>query len=188
MDEQDPGSLVDLIYETAIDPDLWPTVMERLADLIGGHSATFIRQNPVTGEAEGLVVRLDPSSTQLYRDHFRLLNPFIRRMDAASAARRAIEPVIVDEDRVPKAEMMRTEYYNDFLRPLDVHGFASINLPVIGVDDISISINRSRRQGAFAAEDLARAAAIRPHLARAFLLGERLANRRRRRGRSGAHG
>ena len=173
MDEQCLGDIIGLVYETAVEPDLWPTVMERLADLIGGHSATFIRQNQVTGDAEGLVVRLDPTSTELYRAHFRLLNPFIRRVDAANVAERAFAPVIVDEDRVPKAEMIRTEYYNDFLRPLDVHGFASINLPVIGVDDISISINRSRRQPAFAAEELRLAAAIQPHLARAFLLGDR---------------
>ncbi len=96
----DPGELVDLIYDAAMQPDLWPRLLERLADAIGGEGAMLMWQNQLSGEGVGVHVRFDPKAPDLFFGHFAARNPlrppadYIRR-----AIGRFVPRVITDEDR-----------------------------------------------------------------------------------------
>ena len=65
--------LVDLIYDAALEPKLWPAVMAQLADLMGGTSG-WLSQINVTdgsgGQADDPMSRADPFWIRQYVDHF----------------------------------------------------------------------------------------------------------------------
>jgi hypothetical protein len=66
MDEIQYNQLLDLTYEAAVNLDLWPKVLERVACAAGAWSAALIQQNEVTGEGQGIRANTDPAATQLY--------------------------------------------------------------------------------------------------------------------------
>jgi DNA-binding CsgD family transcriptional regulator/PAS domain-containing protein len=174
----DPEGLVDLIYETAVEPELWPTVLERLADLVGGDGAILMWQHQLTGDGVGVAARVDPDAPRAFFEHFAARNPL---RPAAEVIRRDLTRffprIILDEDRLPKSELMRTEFYNDFMRPFDFHSTLSVGLACEGLYGGTVDVLRPMRRGAFSSGELQTARRLQPHLVRAFGLGRKLSGR-----------
>ena len=82
--------------------------------------------------------------------------------------------ILTDEDWMAKDELVRSEYYNDFMSPLDVHSALFIRLAARGLDAAHINIARPKRRGQFTSADIELATHIHPHLIRAFNLGQKL--------------
>jgi len=77
---------------------------------------------------------------------------------------------------VSREELFASEYYQHFLRPLDMrHGIGiSVHTDAASVFSL-VSLNRSASAGPFDAGDMALVGAIRPHLVNAFSLYRRIA-------------
>jgi len=171
-----PEHLVDRVYEAALDTDLWPGVLERFADMIGGNSAALLWQDQITGAGVGLVARADPALPEQFFGHYARINPLRRPVDVIRRTLRSWTPrIILDEDHLPKEAFVRTEFYNDFFRVFDIHSTMSMGLACEGVTGGTVDIMRPRRRGAFSADDLALCAALQPHFIRAFRLGRKFA-------------
>jgi DNA-binding CsgD family transcriptional regulator/PAS domain-containing protein len=172
----DHGDVVDLIYDAAVEPDLWPRLLERFADMIGGDGATLMWQNQLTGEGVGITARLDPKVPEQFFGHFAARNPlrppaeYIRQ-----AIGRFVPSVITDEARIPKSHLMQTEFYNDFMRPFDFHSTVSIGLAAQGFDGGTVDVTRPKRRGSFTEGELALCRNLQPHFIRAFSLNRTLA-------------
>jgi DNA-binding CsgD family transcriptional regulator len=179
MDERSYSGFLDLLYGAAVDPSLLGPVLERLADITGGTSAALVRQNQVDGSGDGLTVRLDPSATDLYFGYFKDRNPLSVSLQPLEFQKRWRPRLATDEDWIPRESFLRSEYYNDFLRPRDVDSVMIISLAARGVDASTISIMRPPSRGRFDRQDLEMTARLHQHLIRAFGLGERLAQGRR---------
>lgn len=167
--------LLDLIYGAAVEPELWVTAMERFADRIGGTSSWLSRLNLADATGPGIVARVDPVMPNLYVNHFAALNPLARVEDAAAYKRSWSLRILTDEDWMAKEALTATEYYNDFLRPQDIHSTMMIRLGLDGDEVSALSVNRPGGRGQFDATDLEVAAAYHAHLVRAFRLGGALA-------------
>ena len=107
-----PSKLVSLIYAAATDNSVWQDVCDELNRFTSvpvkmfGHS---IR----TYESLGLIgAGWDPAELGRYHDHFGDLNPWMQ-MDVAMP----VGMVGVSDQALPREDLFKTEFYNDWLRP-----------------------------------------------------------------------
>lgn len=174
---QDTGEslFLDRLYDAAVEPARWPSVMEDLADLLGGTGGWLTRMSVVDGSGQGVLARIDPTYATLYETYYARLNPFSNEADPASFMATWRPEILTDEAWLPRADLERTAYYNDFMRPQDIHSGMIIRLAAQGFDVCALTMTRSHRQGRFGSEALKRARRLHGHLRRAFRLTEELA-------------
>jgi DNA-binding CsgD family transcriptional regulator len=169
------GAFLDLLYGAVIEPELWVQVMERFADLTGGTGAWLSRLSVANGGGSGVIARIDPEAPGLYNEYYGALNPFAVAPDPA-AYMRGWTPCILTEDQCMGAERLRqSEYFNDFMRPQDIHSVMIVRLAARGQETCGLTINRTLARGRFERENVAQAERLHDHLRRAFAMTERLA-------------
>ncbi|HUO12881.1 MAG TPA: hypothetical protein VMU37_09010 [Caulobacteraceae bacterium] len=171
--QDDYDSLLQRIYSAAVEPQLWPDLLERLSDLIGGGGGALIKQNQADGTGSAAVIRLDDAAADVYFG-FETRNVLLRVSNPYDFMRTWSPRILTDEDWMPKEELVRSEYYDAFLHPRDMHSVMMIRLARSGLDTAHISIGRSRRHGQYEARDLEVARRLHPHLIHAFTLGEKV--------------
>lgn len=170
--------LIDLIYEAAVEPDLWPTVMERVADAVSGTGAWLSDLDMVDGGGGGLITRIDPQMPSLYAAYYAQRNPLSNVADPDEYLSNWAPRILTDEDWMPKAELLASEYYNDFLRPQDIHSTVMIRLAKRGRRVAVLNINRTHRQEQYGPAELEILADLHPHLIRGFDLTQRFSGLR----------
>jgi DNA-binding CsgD family transcriptional regulator/PAS domain-containing protein len=175
LSEADHAAFLDLLYGAAVEQVDWTAVIARFADLIGGQKAWKPDLDLTNGAGRGVMARIDPAAQVAYLQHYAALNPFVRPVMAR-------EPwpltVMTDEDRFPKEELTRTEYFNDFLAPMDIHSMVIVRLARRGGVLSTLNITRPKRLGQFERSGLAVARRLHPHLIRAFNLSAKFAELR----------
>jgi DNA-binding CsgD family transcriptional regulator len=177
-------AILDLVYEAAVDSSLWPRLLEQFAQLLGGHSAALRSYFSIT--EEGGVLTSPGLDADGMNDLFRqfadrnplksspeVLQQFIH---TPSEGYYSLPGHKRDVEWLPKAQFVRTDYYNEVYRPLDIHSDISIGLWSSSGAWTGIDVYRSERQGAFTADEIAACDATHPHLVRALKLGRRLAD------------
>ena len=163
------SEVVGLIYDAALDPELWPAVLEQVTDLLGGHFGVFIQ--PPGGAM--VTVRQDPPLYGAYVEHFREKDLLVREVSRLAAG-----TVVTDRMVVPRDAFERSEYYNDFLRPQQAEeGIAA----VFSLATSGLSIWRSPTQGQWDVEQIDVLRHLTPHFRRAMEIGRRLENAEPRR-------
>ncbi|MGI8840102.1 MAG: LuxR C-terminal-related transcriptional regulator [Caulobacteraceae bacterium] len=172
----DHGDFVELVYDAAVEPDLWPKVLAGFADMVGGDGAMLMWQNQLTGQGVGVTTRFDPKAPELFFGHYATRNPLRPPAEIVLRGLRDFVPqVITDEHRMAKGDLMRTEFYNDFMKPFDMHSTLSMGLAVEGDDAGTVDVVRPARRGPFSADDLRLSRRLQPHFVRAFELSRKLA-------------
>ena len=177
MDSQSRhDDLVDVVYEAALDPDLWQSVLERFADLIGADSARLAWENLTARTGTVLTARTDPAAIDVYFRYFAARSPLWPSPDTVRLAPQAWAARIIRDDEImPKEAFLRTEYYNDFFKAFDWHASMSMGLVKVGPESASLAFYRPERRGRFSDAEVAVCAGVQPHLARAFTLGRKFA-------------
>src|SRR6266851_9286129 len=80
MGLQDLSEFVGLIYDTALNPDAWPTMLNRLADLLAATTgAHFGSYNSRTYVTTNLAPRLDPEYSRVYPEYWASRDIFWQR-------------------------------------------------------------------------------------------------------------
>jgi DNA-binding CsgD family transcriptional regulator len=177
------NSFLDLIYESAYEPALIPKVFERLADKMDGNSVWLSQLDAYDGSggtAEDLNARVDPAWLGRYAEYYGAINPLQIPEDPRRYLREWRPVVMSDEDWMPKDELVRTEFFNGFCKPQDVHSVMWIRLAISGSMVATLNITRSERKGAYTPADFKLARMVQPHLIRAFRTSKRLGLERRR--------
>ena len=104
--------LVKLTYEAAVDPSKWSDFLRLLSEAIHAPSATFLIHDKTHPKANAsAVVGVDPGWVISYQQHFVTINPWLE----GNPYRHGV--VAVGEQVLNDRELVRTEFYNDFLRP-----------------------------------------------------------------------
>jgi DNA-binding CsgD family transcriptional regulator/PAS domain-containing protein len=166
---------LDLLYEAAVEPEKWIPAMERFADLVGGTSSWLSRLSMANGTGTGVVSRIDPVMPPLYHGYYAPQNLYSNATDPEAFMRGWTPKIMLDEDFVAKEDLVKTEYYDGFLKPQDVHSVMFVRLAARGVEISAISINRPESWGRFEAWEIERAKRLHPHVRRAFRVAETLA-------------
>jgi DNA-binding CsgD family transcriptional regulator/PAS domain-containing protein len=177
--ETSVGELLDFVYDAALAPELWPLIVERLSDMIGGVGGMLVDQNPQTGEGDAIIVGHEPSVLASYFGYYASRNVLLRTPDARRYLRQWTPRILTDEEWLPKETLVRSEYYNDFLRPIDVHSVLMIRLAAYDLNTINLNIGRPERHGQFSAGEIDLVTQVHPHLIRSLRLGQKLSVIRR---------
>lgn len=173
----DENDLIDLAYEAATDPNLWVPVMERLADLIDADGALLSQFDLVTGEGGGVIARVDPDMPAVYRRDFADKNVLNNVTDLDNYLKNWTPKILTDEDWMAKDDFIRTDYYNGFLKPQDIHSVLMIRLTLKNSKMNAINIHRGLAAEQFCRRDLDVVERVQPHLIRAIKLSETIADR-----------
>ncbi len=164
--------VIELAYQAATEPRLWPKVLESVADKVGGQGAIALYLAPSPSRLP-VSARIDPAAAQLYFKDFESLNPIQAVTRRAGERRLAEQSVTTDQTWVAKDDLTASPFYAEFLSGFDMHAFLMIRLDV-EVDRPTINIVRSRRAGDFDALEIEIGVALQAPLSRAWRLGQRL--------------
>jgi DNA-binding CsgD family transcriptional regulator len=179
----DLNNAVGLLYEAALAPELWPQALEGIADIAGADGAALLVQDQVDGTGSAVVARIDPAVLSLQFGYYARRNPVRpgrnRALQLSGASANWRTRVLTDEDALPKSELMRSGYYNDFLRPFGIHSGLMIGLALLETKFATINLLRSPRRDRFERPEIDLARRLQPHLIRAFELGRRLSETQR---------
>jgi DNA-binding CsgD family transcriptional regulator/PAS domain-containing protein len=169
LSEADYGAFLDMLYGQAVERGDWEPVIARFADLIGGEKAWKPDLDALNGAGPGVMARIDPAAQDRYLQYYASRNPFVRPILARPTTPWPLE-VMTDEDRFPREEFVRTEYYNDFLAPQDIHSVVIVRLARNGGMLSTLNVTRPKRAGRFERSGLDVARRLHPHLIRALAL------------------
>jgi DNA-binding CsgD family transcriptional regulator len=178
----DSNSLIDLIYDAALEPALWHDVLRAIGDNVGGSSGWISQLSKADGvgaSAKDWVYGIDPEYGRQFAEHYYRLNPFGFNADPDGFMRDWALSISTFESVMPRDTLRRTEYGADFLRPANISSGLMIRLCRLGrLETAVMNLNCSFRRDRFDEADFEFVAALQPHLVRAFDLGRRLAGER----------
>ena len=162
--------LVRLNYEAAADPSRRNDFLRLFSDVIHAPSAVFLIHDKTHQKANASeVIGIERACIKSYQEYFVTINPLL----AADPFRRGV--VAVSEQILNDQELVRTEFYNDFLQPQDWFYCCGV---LTGQDQSTtseITAIRSRRAGSFTSNEVALFEYLAPHLQCAVRIHNRIA-------------
>jgi DNA-binding CsgD family transcriptional regulator len=114
--------LVESVYDAAFGQQPWTRFAEELAEVFGSRNTHLLIVREAGHDLVG-AVRSAPEHQRQYVDHFYKVNPYPRHPEAVIAPGR-----VHSGEWISKAEIMRTEFYNDFLVKAQVYPVLVANL------------------------------------------------------------
>lgn len=175
------GSIYDLAGQDGLRQESregWADTVGRVVSLCDGHSATLRVVHPIEAQSELLGTSLvRPEAVEAYGRHFYRRDVYAqRRREMAARQRMPVEGVHLSQDYLSEAEILRTDYHSEFLRPLcDDIFFNAASTSALSEGRIAVlSLWRKRRQEAFTTEQTEALSQVGPHLGRALALRQKL--------------
>ncbi len=172
MLEKTKRELIRLAHASASDPAQLQALLEAYTTAVGAQGSGLVVQD--LKNRRGSVSEswgFDPAWEQKYAEHYAATNIWIQRMAPLLQPGRVLSSEAVIGDH----ELIRTEFYNDFLRPQGM--FHSFGAAVTREDEVSAYITsvRSRRAGPFRAEEQDLCQELIPHLQTALRIRHQFA-------------
>jgi DNA-binding CsgD family transcriptional regulator len=162
------ADLIGTIYDAAADFSRWPDALRLISSASASHTTVLTRQGERPGESWSIAPQCDPAYYESYRLYYHSVNPLWQRAASAPAGTVQTGSMIM-----PKSELFRTEFYNDFLAP---QGGGSMLSAVTLVEEGRQTVIAMHRQHEFEPEHIQLFQLLAPHLQRAVQLNTRLAN------------
>jgi DNA-binding CsgD family transcriptional regulator len=166
LDESD--GMLDLIYEAAAIPEMWPAVLDRMAHIAGGAGTFLITADPRT-------IRWTSSDAlrqlglDILEGHWHERNT---RMERLLVHRHA--GFVRDVDMWTLEEMDQDPSFRDLLRPRGFGWCGGFLVQVPSHDMLLFSVERRYVDGPIETSAVGQLNALRPHLARAAMMSARL--------------
>jgi DNA-binding CsgD family transcriptional regulator len=164
------SDLVGLIYDAAFDPDVWPVMLNRLADRLSAMCTEMGSHNASTNTTAMIAPRTDPEYLKSFTEYWAGRN-FIWK----SGTKLPIGSVMIPEMLMSRDEFCRTDLYNEWCKPQGIEATLATNLLIEGPVSTVIAAHRPYSKGDFDASETKLFAALIPHLQRAVQLRLRLA-------------
>jgi DNA-binding CsgD family transcriptional regulator/PAS domain-containing protein len=166
-DSQGIPQLVDEICTAALDPERWLRVLERLAQSFGCPAVYLAKDNFAMTEGTFLSFGTDPVFAQHYTDYYAARNVLWPRIQ-----KRPPDEIQTDRVLMPRSEFRRSEFFNDFLQPLDSE---ELLISVALTEEhagTTFVLARPERFGSWQPKQMRMLAALRPHLRHALLANQ----------------
>jgi DNA-binding CsgD family transcriptional regulator len=169
MNESQYDDLVGKIYDAAVMPEVWPVFLEQLSEALDSkgtalYLADFARRSSTTCSSDDIPfvqsVRIDPEKGASYDRYYSSVNVWFEHSSDLAEGR------LITTDRLfSDRELIKTEWYNDWLRP---QGYFHAMIGHLLKQDnwaVRLSIFRAKQQP-FSADETALFARLVPHLQR----------------------
>ncbi len=167
----DNTDLIAAIYDAGVDFGQWPTVLDRLAEILEASAGCLVTQSLATTKGKMLVVRVDPEFGQLYDDYYCSKNLLPYR-----AAKPPLGACLTDRMLIRPEEFFRTEFFNDYMKPWGFHSVLKTHVFRRGDFEIYVSFGRSPAFGEWESEHLNLLRRFVPHLQRAIAVNSILSD------------
>jgi DNA-binding CsgD family transcriptional regulator len=167
----DPQFLSELIgglYDTALDGAMWPGLLQRLADFIGGSAASIYSKSAATGDVFHQI-GTDPHYEQMYFSKYVRLDPSTTGHLLADVGQ-----IVSLSDIMPYGEYVETRLHREWARPQDLVDCLSTPLDKSTDSAALFGVFRHRDNGMVDDETRRRASLVIPHVRRAVLIGNML--------------
>jgi len=107
------SALIGEIYDAAIDPALWPSVLERVCGFVGGYAASLFIHDAVTKNANFVCQwGATPESWEAYSSEYVKINPAFPTLLLKETG-----TVLANVDIVPEHKLRLTRFYKEWLQP-----------------------------------------------------------------------
>lgn len=137
--------LIGKIYETARNPELWPSVLAELATLLGGNRAILFHHD--SAAKTGSIVHahnVAPPTRRAYAEFFACQNPWVVEPVCARKPGQAV----AGESLVPRSKLMGSAFYESFLKPLGIEYSLHATIASTGKGQLHLVIGRPEATGA----------------------------------------
>lgn len=164
-------ALIRLIYETAEDASLWTDLLQRLANLLGATVATLDLYNLARQQGDvQAYINVSPEFIHQYKVHFSNKNLWLSyRQDLVVPGRAVLGQMLVPDD-----VMLKSEFYQDFLRHEEIFHLAGMRILETGSLAAHLSLMRPHGSEAFEVGILSFLEVLVPHLQQAMRLHHRI--------------
>ena len=158
---------VRFLAEEALAPNLFRRFVERLTRDHPCRIGLLNYDGRLRLLPEGAVNDMDERDLTQYRSHFSRLNPYPRLM----AKHGLMDRTVRLSDYLSPADLEKTEYYNDFMRPLGHKHTLSLSILMPGIGRTTLTLYRGSREGGeFTDDEVRRVNELRPFLRNTVLL------------------
>jgi DNA-binding CsgD family transcriptional regulator len=162
--------LVEQLLDAVADDAAWPMFLDALAREVGGVvPGLYINERGTDSTLFAEVSGLDPTWGRAYEQYYKRCDPRRVRIQALPAGSVFVGSALVDD-----RQLVRSEFYNEFLRP---QGFFHIvgGVPLESDDRVAVvRVIRPRIAQAFGRREAALIHRLMPHLSRVLRLQQRL--------------
>jgi hypothetical protein len=107
-------ALIDFIYAAALDADLWPTVLAKLADATGALQAIIATMDRRTDTFASISRRAYPDLEASYKDYWAFRNPLWDNATALPAGE-----VFSLDTLMPRQDFVKTPVFNEWWKTAD---------------------------------------------------------------------
>jgi DNA-binding CsgD family transcriptional regulator/PAS domain-containing protein len=164
------------IYEAALDAAQWQTAISRIAGALDAHRAQMFVPDMKSSGDFWVAHNIEPSMMPGYAEYYRYRDLWVLR---SYESLRRPGSTSFDAMVVSEAEYLRSEFWNDFTRPIDVFRAACVTIdnscPPMEARTY-LAVYRPRQSAAFDPSTLAFLRTIQPHVLRSLKLGRLLSS------------
>jgi DNA-binding CsgD family transcriptional regulator len=166
-DAEQLSALIGEIYDAALDPALWPQVLPKSAQFVGGHAAALFYKNAASKSGDvAYDCGIDPYYRQLYFDKYIKLDPLTVGHFFAE-----VEQPVAVADIMSYDEFLETRAYQEWGRPQGLVDVLNVALDKTATSAAMYCVFRHARDGRVDDQMRRRMRLIVPHMRRAVLIG-----------------
>ena len=158
------------IYAAGSDDSRWPAVLSQLQTAFSGSAAALM--SLPSEPARQRIISTYPAAAADYLQYWNARNPLRPPRVVLNAG-----DVVTDRMMVPREQLVRTEYFNEFLLPTELPHLLAVKLVRTGSSDITLNVMRASRPEGFSPRDLGVARRLAVHLLNAIRLAAHLPER-----------
>jgi DNA-binding CsgD family transcriptional regulator len=167
-DTEQLSALIGEIYDAALDPALWPQVLPKSAQFVGGGAASLFYKDAASKSGDfACDCGIDPHYRQLYFDKYIKLDPLTIGHFFAE-----VEQPVAVADIMSYDEFLETRAYQEWGRPQGLVDVLNVALDKTATSAAMYCVFRHARDGRVDDEMRRRMRLIVPHLRRAVLIGK----------------
>src|SRR6201985_1871463 len=137
------------ICEAAVDPTVWPAVLDRLAQATGSRYASLGTFNLVTGKVGAAAVGYDPEYLRRYVEEGWATKNIHWQRSGFTPVGQVFSP----ETFVPRDEFIRTEFYNEWAGPQGHENALGVNVLIEGANSTSAAVTRPFNKDIYSPEE-----------------------------------
>jgi len=168
------SALIGSIYDCALNPDLWPSTLRRVCDVLGGHSAGIVVLD-FKGDEDRLVRDWGPTTIWAERMGGVLESvKRIHRQFLGISGSRLNEPIVLPRDLAPQVNVFTTPFYNEWAAPQRIHQV----METIALSETTrlglFCITRQDHMGFFSDDEISLLRHLAPHIRRAITISDLL--------------
>jgi DNA-binding CsgD family transcriptional regulator/PAS domain-containing protein len=166
--ESSLSQLIGRIYDAALAPALWPSMLEQSCSFVGGYAANILWHDVATERSAVFhEFNVDPHYHRLYMEKYAAMNPLF-------PASTFLEPGLTYSigDIVPMPEFVETDFYKEWVAPQGIVDALGTNLDRTLTSSALFVVLRSVQQGLVDDEMRRRMLLIVPHVRRAAAIGQ----------------